>query len=265
MYVFPLPSTFITMKHLLPFLLVIVLLSCSKDNEPELPIAIDKPATALKYDKTYQFHLTQGNSAVDPTKFTWTSADNNVGTIDANGLFKAKRIGETSVTASSKEKILSLKSSVTVLPYSTAWVEPVYTFNINKASVKLQEKRTLFDEKANFLGYFGESNNVRTVIYTFESDKLQSVTVFLQNTTAMVDEAATFLKERYEYKGTLNSVYFFTETSKNLVIAISVDPTSGLNVLYYPINKGGRMAVPELQSNQLDLSILKKALSKAIF
>lgn len=252
------------MKLFLFLLLPVILLtSCSKQPEvtPALPITLDKPTVDLHYDGSYQYNLSQGGSVVDPSTFTWTSSNPDAGSISAAGNFTAKRIGQTVIKGLSKDNKNGVQSVITVVPYSTAWTEPITTFGVNKASIKLAEKRSLSDETGNGLVYYGETDKIRGVLYLFTADKLTSAGVLPENTSAMAVETSTFLKERYDYIGIKDKVYFFTD-NKKVSIGLTVDDQIGLTVIYLPYSTGGRLSMDSINSSFKSQLIKQQSLYK---
>jgi hypothetical protein len=96
----------------------LLLSSCSKkesESKP-LPYKIDTENIALHYDETHQFLVTQGTVEINAKTITWTSSDESVATVDANGKLSGKKLGMIVLTATSGS--LNLKSKL--LLYLTA-------------------------------------------------------------------------------------------------------------------------------------------------
>ncbi|WP_373513375.1 Ig-like domain-containing protein [Persicitalea sp.] len=85
------------MNKISPLFLILVLFSGCKEKAPDLPIIINSPTAAIHYDETYQFVVKQGDKELSTQGYNWKSFDPRIGTIDANGLFSAKRIGKAKI------------------------------------------------------------------------------------------------------------------------------------------------------------------------
>ncbi len=201
-------------KQLLTFLVaVLLIISCSKkDDKPST--TIDQEKVSLNYDQTHQFKLTAGSTAVDASKVTWTSSDQTVGTINASGLFSAKRIGNTTIKAVANGSTLT--SEVSIIPYSELCKEPVLEFGASLATIKSKETRVLIEQTSTALMYNGENSKVENIFYGFNASGLESSVLLLSSSAAVVDESEKFFSERYEFVGETVGLFFF-EDSKTTV------------------------------------------------
>lgn len=200
------------------------LFACKKD-ESKPKAEIDSKEVSVHYDEQHAFTIKNpGSSSV-----TWSSTDESVGTVSSSGVFKAKKIGTTTVKAVSSG--FSIESKVTVTPYSTLCAEPFWQLSASKATTKSKEKRALISETATGLAYTGENVKVRNVMYIFESDKMTAAALLLSNNSAVVEESAKFLLERYTAIGSSDDYYFFTD-GKTVTIAITYEETLGFVALY---------------------------------
>lgn len=217
-------------KQLLTLLVpVLLIISCSKkDDKPSTTLDQDK--VSLNYDQTHQFKLNEGSSSVDAAKATWSSSDLSVGTVNAAGLFTARKIGNTTIEAVVNGSTIS--SEVTVVPYSELCVEPVAEFGITMAAVKSREKRALLEQSSNGLLYKGENAKLLNVIYSFEPSGLESSLLLLSPTNAVVEESAKFFAERYPFSGESDGIFFF----ENLKTTVGVGYLEelGFVALYFP-------------------------------
>ncbi len=120
-------------KLVLIFAFSSIVWGCKKDDPT--PVTISDTQVALKYDQEHQFTLMRGTETVPPSEFSWKSSDEKVGTIDASGKFKGKRIGETTISGTSSGGE-SVSSQVTISPYSTLTKEPVLEFGTNRDNIE---------------------------------------------------------------------------------------------------------------------------------
>jgi len=239
------------MRKLSIFIVLAVLsFSCSKDKDAEPATVLSDADLKLHYDDTHQYTLTKGTAAVSATDFKWTSSDTLVGKVDQNGKFTGKRIGQTTIKAISPDGKSSSESKVTIDPYSTLCAEPVLDFKATQAAVKAKEKRTIQSEDTAAIAYKGENAKLRGVAYVFEKNALRNSILVLTETQAVLDEAATFLAERYEYIGESESIYYFTDNK--IVIGFMDEQQLGLVAIYAAYPAGGlRTTLPLKESMRL--------------
>lgn len=211
-------------------------------GENVTPYEIDKSELELYYNQTHQFEVSQANVRQNATNFSWNSSDVSVGTVDASGLFKGKKIGTTTITGSSGKSRIT--AEVTIKPYITLCKEPVLEFGLTSAAIKSKESRTLVDEDGDGLHFKGENANVRAIIYTMKNGKMDNAAILLKNDNALISSATTFLKERYTFVGTAEAVAYFSN-GKNITPTIGNDKTLGLFILYLNVTKSARTSQTE--------------------
>lgn len=73
-------------------------------------------------------------------------------------------------------------------------------------------------------------------MYLYTLQKLSSVDILLANTTGNVYEAKKYLEERYIYWGVLSYGVFAYTDGKGKMMALNVDDTLGLNILYFTLS-----------------------------
>ncbi len=209
--------------------LSILFVACSKkESTPKL--MLDLHELSLKFDKEHQFKVTLDGQAVDGATVNWTSSDERTGTIGGTGLFKAKRIGTTTITAKRGEEVLT--ATVDVTPYATFFTEPYVDFTASKAVIKTKEKRLLAPngEEADGLLYIGENNKIQNVLYAFENGTLLGAMAVFKTSALTSDELAKFYLERYAYIGETNDLAYlaFGQT----IVAIGEHPNVGFAAVY---------------------------------
>lgn len=228
------------MKHLfLGITCLYVLISCGKDQDNAPPITLDQDQLELHYDQTHQFKLKQGTGELKASQYRWTSSNEYVGTV-YDGDFKAEQIGETTITASSKDGKKQWTSKVTVVPYSTLYREPVTDFSLTPEQVKSKETREVREQSATVTTYKGENSKTWAIRYNFTAGKLSSATVLLMDSQDIANEGSRFLDERYKYVGEFNGASVFTD-EKTVTIRYQYTNDYGLMVQYSPYVKGGRL------------------------
>lgn len=217
-------------KHLLTLLFpVLLIISCGK-NDDKPGTTLDQHEVSLNYDQTHQFKISEGGTALDASKVTWTSSDIHVGTIDAAGLFTAHKIGTTTIKAVTNGSTLT--SEVTVIPYSELCVEPITEFGISLATVKSREKRAMLEQTTTALLYKGENPKVLNVIYSFNASALESSILLFSPTSEVVEESARFFAERYPFVGESEDIFFFEDAKTTL--SVGYFPELGFVAVYFP-------------------------------
>lgn len=153
----------------------------------------------------------------------------------------------------------SLKSTITIIPYSTLCKEPFFEDGASAATTKGREFRSLSAETATSLFFFGENAKLRNAAYIFKDGKMSSAALLFANNQAVVDEAQKFYDERYTRLGTESNVYFYGDGG-NLLIGISIDPTIGFNAIYVKGN-GKTLSIDHQvtqQFNTIKANLLKQ-------
>lgn len=242
-------------KQLLTLVAIsLIFTACSKkESTPES--TIDVTELSLNYDKQHQFTIKQGNNDIDESTYIWTSADVRVGTIEASGLFQAKRIGTTTVTATKDGK--SLTSKITVSPYVYFFIEPYVSFTSNKTTIKSQETRPLETggETTTSLLYKGENNKITNVFYGFENGLLQGSIVVFNISNILPKDLATFFVERYTLIGETNNTYYFSKG--DILVAIGETAGIGFTAIYVKNTTGN---VSNISVKEAKLLIDQKSL-----
>ncbi|WP_026966678.1 Ig-like domain-containing protein [Algoriphagus terrigena] len=216
--------------------------SCSGEDEPgDEKITVSESQISIDYEETYTLEATFNRDGYAPGSLVWSSADEEIATVDNNGKVTAGLVGETELTVKTTDGLFSEKVNVEVLPTVTVYKEPVLKFGESGSFVKSNETRTIDSETADFIIYAGENPEVLGVMYLFENAKLNYVAVLLKTDESTVEKAAYHLIQRYNAEGSQEDVYFFSRGEVSL--GITIDPTLGLVVIYVQgeSSPGGRM------------------------
>lgn len=219
-----------------------IFFSCSEEeNLGDERISVSESEISIDFDETYTVEATFNREGYSSSSLVWSSADEEVATVDNNGKVTAGLIGETELTVKTADGAFSEKVKVEVLPTVTLYKEPVLKFGESTAYVKTNETRKVDSETATALIYEGENSNVRYLMYLLENAKFTSVGVMLKTDEATAEKAANHIIQRYNLIGMEDNVYFF---SRGLVtVGITADATLGLVALYFPSSSsaGGRV------------------------
>jgi len=206
-----------------------MVVGCGDDYDLD-QFALNATTLALHYDDVYPFSIKLGKTDIAASTFKWSSSDEHVGTIDANGVFHAKKIGTTTIHATNNTSTLSC--TISIEPYETFLTEPVSSFGASVSDVRTFEQRKLSaDVSGSLLLYNGENDLVDGVMYNFQDEKLANCIVLFANTSELVERVKTFYSERYTYMGETDDVLYF-EGKNNLIIALNIKGTGSKNAVY---------------------------------
>lgn len=177
-------------------LILSIFVSCNKDPSPG--VQFNTPQLDLHYDQQHQFTISEDAAGLDPHTFSWSSEDQTVGTIEADGKFTARKVGKTIVRAVSADGKMSIAGNVTVTPYSLLFTEPVILWGASQTQVQTAEKRKALENTPYYLSFNGETSLIKKAEYYFSPDrKLSSANIFLENDSQTYQQAVLYLKERY--------------------------------------------------------------------
>lgn len=209
-------------KTALAFMVLALLFTgCSKSDsdQPEPTIKIAAKSTEINYDETTQMSVNVGSA----TDYTWISSDEFVGTIDANGVFTAAHIGNTTITAEKNGK--QATEDITVNPKQTLFDEPFMLLGASKSEIKAKETREIAGETENVIGYKDPSASIRAgILYEFDDDgKLSAVVIPLTETSSNATKIGTFYDERYQLIANLDGTFVFSEKDKKYSVALQAN------------------------------------------
>ena len=249
------------MKQLFLFLLLLAAITACKKSEdaPKIqPVMLDKTDVQLHYDETYPFKLTQGGTDIDETTYAWVSKDTTVGKVDTKGVFYGNHIGETTVTATSKDGKTKVEAKVTVTPKTTMFKMPVIEFGSSKANVKSKETRVMTKDSASLVVYQPENAKIRQVFYYFENAALKESYVLPGTTTALIQEAGTYLDERFTYLGQDNDGAYYFEVTPTVIAVYFSDQNLGPAIGFAAYKKGGRLPAQPGRSAHFALTLRQR-------
>lgn len=246
------------MKHLVLCLLLIAIVAACKKSEEAQPVLLDKTDVQMHFKETYSFKLTQGGTTVDVATYNWVSKDTVIGKVDNKGAFLARRVGETTVTATSKDGKNKVEAKVTVTPTTTMFKMPVIEFGISKATLKTKETRVVAKDTVDALVYQPENTKIRGVIYTFKNAALTESNVFPGVTDALVQEAGDYLDERFEYLGQDTNEYYYFAISPTVLAAYFWDDAAGPRIVFFAGKKNGRLPAFSGRTKHLPLTISRR-------
>lgn len=199
---------------------------CSDDDKKE-DEALTLSTTQIS------FHADDSEQIVANKEVKWHSESDFVAEVDADGFVEGKHVGETLITAVTKNGEKS-DCEVEVLPVYNTYKEPVCDFGASRATVKSKESRKLLQEETTTLFYQGEKKVVEGVIYLFENNKLTSAAVAVS--FSKTEEVTKFLLERYQLIGEEDGMYIFINNDIKKVdmgIVLSVQDDY-LLIMYVP-------------------------------
>lgn len=235
------------MKKVFLFLLPVLVFSCT---EKEQFITLTDTHVTIFYDGSKQLSVNYSTDELKSNVYNYTTSDSTVVKVSQSGLVSGVSIGSAIVKITSKDGKYTDECSFTVSPKSTLYKEPYVVFGSSISTVKSNESRTIYSETATSIIYTDTDIDVRNVMYLFENAKSTSALVTLTQTSAISAEVTTFLKERYQYLGVSNGVYYFKDRKTGIAAALQVNINFGLSVMYLPANSN---KIPEYKETDVHL------------
>lgn len=206
--------------------------SCKDDKEEGLEISPKEMNLVVGETKTIKV-----NGGVSGCKFI--SANENIASVEGNGVVTAVLAGETEITVTDKNNV-SAKCKIKVAAKSKMYTEPYLQFGASMSQVKSFEKRTIISDDGKYLFYNGENKYVDAVAYTFENKKLTASAVFVPVSNLNTDLLVAFLGERYILSVDYDSDIYFISPDEKIIGSVTVaNISSGLQflILYLPSNR----------------------------
>lgn len=201
------------------FIALTICIGCGKSDPP---LSINQTEVTLRYQEEFLFAIK--NAVI----VEWTSSDEFVGKIESDGTFKARHIGETTITGKSQGKTFT--AHIVVEPTITGVAEPFLQFGKRKPDIKDFEMRQLADETPQTLFYTEPSTYTWGARYIFEDDLLAKVDLLWN--FSKIEESAIFYAERYELVSTSNNITYFRDRSGGTVVQLTSDSSLGVTASY---------------------------------
>ncbi|MBQ3618164.1 MAG: Ig-like domain-containing protein [Bacteroidales bacterium] len=129
---------------------------------------------------------------------TWSSSNDFVATVNADGKVTANHVGETDILAVVDNNSVPCHVSV-LAKYEKEFQEPIHDFKLNKEDIKAMSKGTVKKENNEMLLYYMDEKGYEEVLFFFdnESGKVKSV-LFSFEFPFMMEKYAKYLAERYQ-------------------------------------------------------------------
>lgn len=215
------------MKKIVFALMVVVLVSCGKDEAPDI-ITLDRSEVALYFGDNYQIEA-RSNSTI-----AYESKDEYHASVTTDGLVIARYVGETSISLSNAEDDKLLK--ITVQPKYSLYPEPEVEFGASKADVisKFGEPVT---DTGTAIGYDEYSPGAPILMFAFdENDKVAAYSVMVS--AYRMEGLVNFIGERYHPAGSTDGMFIFMNGLKpetaSMAVAISLYNSNYVAALYLP-------------------------------
>lgn len=197
--------------------------SCSSSNDDE-PFSMNERAITMQKGDKYTITHTG--------KASWSSDDDFVASVN-DGEVTANHVGETSIYAMSGGT--KSQCDVTVRGLYNYFREPLCKLNATPEDVMRYENRSLDTKKSDrtMLIYYPEMNeDIDSVVYTFENDKLKSAFVSMTmngNASQALQMMTNFMSERYFGNGISSAEYVYmnattTESASKFVYVTNTIP-----------------------------------------
>jgi hypothetical protein len=215
------------LSSLIPALVFgLFVLGCDKDDDKSIRFAQNE--YELDYGETLDLEV-EASGISAPFEFTVENED--VASINEDGLLTAGLVGETAVLVSKDGE--SAECKVVVNPTAFLYDEPYLKFGTSIQDVKsnINGSYELSEEVTDGLLFEAPFNDdVRGVLYVFDSNKLMGAKVLLVSSEANVYAAEAFLEQRYNYEGYWDGSHFLSRGE--IAISLTVDYDYGLNITY---------------------------------
>ncbi|MEJ8598085.1 Ig-like domain-containing protein [Riemerella anatipestifer] len=233
------------MRSLLFALSLVVLgvfVSCSRDDGNSREVSTIPSTTiegysiapievTMKYNQKQKFVIKNDKTGVLDSSFSWKISDEKRGTIDANGLLTAEKIGTFYVIATKNGKTVTSKVDVT--PCETFFKEPSMIWGATKKLIKSSETRELAKETSTTLVYKGENKFVNHVEYKFDNKGIMlSATATFPTDPNSIYRVTTFFLERYEVFYYDQHMIYMKYLYEPIYLTSSIDSALGLYITY---------------------------------
>lgn len=220
-------------KAILPLILMVSFLvfSCGKEDPQDQNINISQTAIEIDYEETFKLDATFIRDGYSPSGFIWESANPNIAAVRNDGTVTGLKVGTTTVTVLTADRLFSADCDVTVLPTNFLYLEPLLNFGQNRAYIRANETRTFLEEDDEAMYFTGENNKIFGVIYLFEETLYEVSIVALNINTQEEANLIAFLQQRYEILGTFNNFLLFE--NDEVVVGITKEENSYF-VVYFP-------------------------------
>lgn len=218
------------MKRLLPFFVFLIFMSsCEENNPQDSTITLNETSVEVDYNKTFQLEATFKRDGYVPGEFEWATEKTRIATVSPMGLITAKKVGETKIKVTTKDRAFMAEATVKVLPTNFLYTEPVFGFRGNKTFIKNNEKRTLDEEEDDSLTFLGGNSNENLVLYLFEDGILNTCGVLLKLNQNVVDGFVDYLEQRYDALGVEDETFIFE--NEQVLVGVQVE-SYGVVVAY---------------------------------
>lgn len=222
------------MRNFLIIALVsMIWISCSEKEDLTLRgISLTNQSIDIDFDNTLELQVVTTPANAEFPLLTWETDNEKISTVDNNGKIKAVRVGKTIIRATTIDTGLSAECEVTVMPTFTFYKEPMTKWGATKSQLKEFETRNIEFENNDGISFFGESGNIRKVIYLYNNTGLSAAGVLLANLASSVENGDRHIKQRYEpigFSGQSEVHYELNDTS--VVLTFSMD--LGIVAIYF--------------------------------
>jgi hypothetical protein len=190
----------------------LVSVSCGSDDDSPSTLSVNPSAVSLYYDDTQQLSATGATS--------WTTENEFVAKVDANGLVTANHIGSANIIASNGDAMG--KCTVTVKPKYNCYDTPLLNWGSSKNTISASETHTKESStNSNNLVYVYNNGTTSVIVqYIFKDNSLYGVNVVA--TYLDYVSIGYYLLERYQPFYQDDGVFYFidamdTNTAQNIV------------------------------------------------
>lgn len=216
-------------KSILLLAVVVLMLSCSKDEEKDV-LSLEIFGADLYYNDTHQIEA-KSKSAI-----TYTSENEYHATVSKDGLVKARHIGQTDILLTNS--VESKKYTIVVTPKHFVYPEPPISFGMSKDAIIGVHGKPDFETDEGFF-YDNYSANAPSLIFLFDNNN-RVIFYAVRVNPYMATPLANFIGERYAAIGMKDGSFIFangfSDETITLGVIISVPSSSYVQVMYMPFS-----------------------------
>ena len=219
-------------KYILIAGLCVLLCSCDSDLFDNTPLSVSPTTLSLYVGDTHQL-------SVNKTKnITYNPIDSWYATVEASGLVKAKKKGNTSIKVSDGNSFvyvnIEVKSAYELYPEMDLYIGKKFD-SFNGAFGNYDEITNTEKHISYWYNYRGKYSCSFGFIFNKGDDlgTIQAISVYVPGTYE--NQLETYLWDRYFCKEALNDVYYFYNHNKIVALKLEYQANQRMfNVLYVP-------------------------------
>ncbi|KEO72328.1 Ig-like domain-containing protein [Anditalea andensis] len=219
-----------TVLNSLILLVSLIMFSCGKEDPQDENITISHTTIDIDFENTFRLDATFIRDGYSPSDFIWETSNPAIAEVSNDGTVTGLRVGSTTVTVLTADRLFSAECEVTVNPTNFLYREPLFNFGQNKTFIRTNETRSFLGEDDLSLVFRGENPFIIGIAYLFPNTLYDMSYVFLNiQTEAELLNLIDFLFQRYELLGDEEEFIFFG--NEEVILGLTQDE-DGFLVIY---------------------------------